>query len=122
MAATFGAQRRSIGTSGETQATTYLEDQGYVILKTNYRAHRNEVDIICEKNGLIVFVEVKARTSYKFGQPVEAVGSEKTTKIIKVAKHYLGSRGLSGKCKVRFDVIGIHNGKIEHIEDAFRKW
>ena len=109
-----------LGTEGESQAAEYLKKQGYIILEQNYRAGRNEVDIICEKKGIVVFVEVKTRTTDNFGEPVEAVDSTKTRKIIKVAQSYLHNRDLWDKCKVRFDVIGINKDGINHIEDAFR--
>ncbi|MCK4352614.1 YraN family protein [candidate division WOR-3 bacterium] len=113
--------KRSLGLSGEARAADYLKSKGYVILKQNYRFGRNEIDIICEKRGVVVFVEVKARTGNKFGTPIEAVTSDKANKIIKVARNYLFSRNLLDKCKVRFDIIEIRGTTLNHTEDAFRK-
>ncbi len=112
--------RYEIGVSGETSATNYLKNNGYVILARNYRFERNEIDIICEKKGTIVFVEVKKRSGDKFGSPIEAITLEKTKKITFVAQQYLISRELLDKCNARFDVIGITKDKFTHIEDAFR--
>jgi putative endonuclease len=104
--------RYKTGIYGEVQAVSYLEDAGYV---------RGEVDIICEKEGTVVFVEVKKRLIDKYGTPLEAITSEKTKEIARVAEHYLYERGLLDKCEVRFDVIGIQKNKIEHIEDVFKE-
>ena len=113
--------KRSLGAHGENQAVSYLKNSGYVVLERNYRSGRNEVDIICEKEGVVVFVEVKKRSGNRFGNPIEAVDREKTRKIMRVAQRYLYRRGLLGKCGARFDVVGILGNKIEHIEDAFRE-
>ncbi|MDI6839935.1 MAG: YraN family protein [bacterium] len=119
--------RRNFGIAGETMAVDYLKNRGYVILERNYRFGKNEVDIICEKMGVVVFVEVKIRSSNEFGTHIEAVNPDKANKIIKVARQYLYSRGLLGRCETRFDIIGISKGscgqgdKIEHIENAFRE-
>lgn len=110
-----------VGSYGETQAINYLKNLGYVILERNYRFNRSEVDIICEKGGVIVFVEVKKRMGDEYGSGIEAVDFNKVKKIVRLAQQYLRRRGLSDKCKVRFDVIGIHRDKLEHIEDAFRE-
>ena len=112
-----------LGADGETQAITYLKKRGYVIIERNYRfgyGHgKNEIDIICEKGGVVVFVEVKKRLSNSFGTPLEAIDSNKIKSIAKVAEQYLSMRGLLDKCQARFDVIGIQEGRLEHIENAF---
>jgi putative endonuclease len=113
--------KRSLGSHGENQAVSYLKNLDYVILERNYRVGRNEVDIICEKEGFVVFVEVKKRSGNQFGNPIEAVDREKTRKIIRVAQRYLYRRGLLGECRSRFDVIGILGNRIEHVQDAFRE-
>lgn len=109
-----------IGSFGESQAINYLKKSGYVILEKNYRSNRNEIDIICEKRGVVVFVEVKKRLGNEYGTPIEAIGPDKVKKIMRVAEAYLCERGLLGKCNMRFDVIGIQGDKLEHIEDVFR--
>jgi len=114
--------KHKIGASGESRAISYLKNKGYVVLEKNYRppSIRSEVDIICEKKGVVVFVEVKKRYGDKFGTPIDAVNLEKTKKIMNVAQRYLNARGLSEKCEARFDIIGIEGDKLTHIEDAFR--
>jgi putative endonuclease len=112
--------RKEFGTRGEDLAVDYLRGNGYEILERNYRRSRAEIDVICEKEGIIVFVEVKRRRGLSFGEPYEAVTERKRKQIIKAAKGYLYRRRLLGRCDVRFDVIGIIGSKIEHIEGAFR--
>jgi putative endonuclease len=109
------------GAAGENLAVKFLESKGYITLERNYRFHRREIDIICEKKGVIVFVEVKSSINDKFGEPIERIDHNKASTIIDVAQAYLLKRKLFGKCNVRFDVIGVKNEKIEHIEDAFRE-
>ena len=111
---------RSLGKKGEEDAAQHLKKEGYKILEMNYRWGKGEIDIICQKKKLIIFVEVKTRESLRFGDPVEAVDRRKQKQILKIAERYLVLEKLYGKIDCRFDVITIKNQKIEHIEDAFR--
>jgi|Deesub1362A_J573_1020465.scaffolds.fasta_scaffold03464_5 putative endonuclease len=108
------------GRMGEKVAKEYLERKGYVILESNYRSGKEEIDIVCEKEGVVVFVEVKRRGSDEYGSPYEAIDEKKVESIMRVAEGYLKERELLGKCEIRFDVIGIGGGRIEHIEGAFK--
>ncbi len=73
-----GESTKQIGDRGEKLAAMYLENRGYMILERNYRFERAEVDIVAFKEHEIVFVEVKLRTSLKFGHPEDAVTEAKT--------------------------------------------
>lgn len=107
-----------LGACGETIATEYLVKNGYKILDKNFSNSIGEIDIVACKNNLIVFVEVKARTSKKFGLPCESVNYIKQQKIKKVALSYLKmKKKLQTQC--RFDVIEVLNNEINHIENAF---
>jgi len=77
-----------------------------------------EVDIIASKDDAIVFVEVKTRNSSKYGRPCEAVNYTKQNKYRNMAGLYLQREGLENAF-VRFDVIEILDGEINHIENAF---
>jgi len=79
----------NIGRIGEEAASKYLEAKGYRIRERNYRTYLGEIDIISEHKGNIIFVEVKTRSSNKFGYAEEAVNSIKQKKIIKNALGYL---------------------------------
>ena len=117
------ALHNDIGKMGEQIAAKYLITKGYIIRNVNWRINRLEIDIIAEKNNRIIIVEVKTRSSEKFGSPLDAITREKISYLVRAAKAYLNSYRLSHE--VQFDVItiignDINNIKIEHIEDAFR--
>ena len=106
------------GGSGEALAFNYLKENDYKILNTNFSCKLGEIDIIAEKDKYIIFVEVKARSSKKFGMPCEAVTYQKQQHIKRTALYYLQkTKNLDKFC--RFDVIEILDGKINHIENAF---
>lgn len=91
---------------------------GYTILERNYYNKYGELDIIAEKNGIIIYTEVKFRNSDKCGDPLEAVDIRKQRKIKKAAAYHYAIYGEDKAC--RFDVIGIYgNGTIRHIKNAF---
>lgn len=110
---------RKIGTDGENLAAQYLKKHGYKILERNFTCHFGEIDIIAQKNGMIVFVEVKSRATDAFGQPIEAVNYYKRQTIVKCANRWLYVHKCTG-VPVRFDVVDILQGEITHITDAFR--
>lgn len=108
---------KSKGDKGENAAADYLKSLKYKIIETNYHSIYGEIDIIAEKKGEIVFVEVKYRTNCDFGEGYEAVGKQKREKIIKTALIYINEHNIQAPC--RFDVISIDDGVIKHIENAF---
>ncbi len=107
-----------MGRVGEKRAVEFLKKKGFKILKTNYKTVLGEIDIIAQDNEVIVFIEVKTRTSDVFGAPAEAVDKKKQEKYYKTATYYLQKeKKLDSEC--RFDVIEIENGQINHIFNAF---
>jgi len=111
--------KREVWVKGEEGAKRYLVNKGYKILASNYSTKVGEIDIIASDNGVIVFVEVKARTRTDFGEPIEAVTPMKVKKIVTVAKQYLLSRGLYDSAEVRFDVIECLADSFRHTINAF---
>lgn len=109
---------KKVAIQGEIQACEYLKKKGYKILDCNYSCKIGELDIVAEHKGIIVFVEVKARLTEKFGKPFEAVNYAKQRKIITTAKYYLLVKKLCDR-DVRFDVISILRENLQHIERAF---
>ena len=111
--------KRKFGIIGEKIAQGYLTNKCYKIIETNYYTKRGEIDIICQKDNYIIFVEVKTRTSLEFGTPAMAVNYTKRKHIKSVAKMYLYLNNLKNFA-IRFDVIEVFiiNGKcnINHIE------
>lgn len=114
--------RRRKGAWWEGEAARYLEKAGYAILERNYRTRAGEIDLIARKENLLIFVEVKMRSSEAFGRPEEAIDSRKQKKIIEIAQLYLAEHP-SPTQDIRFDVIAITSEGpqrlIKHIENAF---
>jgi putative endonuclease len=98
--------RISLGKSGEDLACRELERRGYAVLARRYRTRFGEIDIVARDGATIVFVEVKARTSERYGRPAEAVTLDKQAKVAAMAGDYLARRGLHG-APCRFDVVSI---------------
>lgn len=112
------------GKKGEEAAARYLQNKGYTILVRNYRKSFGEIDLIAQEGGTLVFVEVKARASNRFGLPAEAVNAAKQRQLSKVALHYMMATEYA-HCPARFDVLSIWLNKagdveqIEHLKNAF---
>lgn len=111
---------KEIGELGEKLAQKFLESDGYKIICQNFKAIQGEIDIIArDKYGIIIFVEVKTRTSLNFGKPAEAVNKNKLEHIIKTARYYLHINQIEDNT-MRFDIIEvfIYKGryKINHIK------
>ncbi|MBR3980799.1 MAG: YraN family protein [Bacteroidales bacterium] len=109
-----------VGSWGETKAREYLESKSYEILETNWHCSHREIDIIAQKDGVIVIVEVKTRTT-TFQNPTVAVDKQKQKFLISAANRYVQMKKLDAD--VRFDIVSIvavnGNVTIEHIENAF---
>ena len=117
-----GFLKKLLGNRGERKAASYLRKQGYRILARQYRNRIGEIDLIARDSEFVVFVEVKTRSSLKFGTPEEAVGPRKQRQIISTAQWYLQQRQV-GKLQTRFDVISVladgEQTRIEHFPNAF---
>ncbi|MDT0553765.1 YraN family protein [Urechidicola vernalis] len=115
------AQHNELGKKGEQIAIDYLIDKGYTILDKNWRFQKAEVDVIAQKNELIIAVEVKTRTSDYFGDPQDFISKKKISLLVLAMNEYVLSKNFDNE--IRFDVIAILKNKqtfkIEHIEDAF---
>ena len=110
--------RRSIGSQGEADARAFLARKGAKILEMNYRRPTGEVDIIARQGKTLLFVEVKRRSSLRYGRPAEAVNRQKQARILRTAQLYLQEKQITD-IPVRFDVIEVLPGQIRHIENAF---
>jgi putative endonuclease len=115
-------RHQQFGKRSERLAAEFLKRTGYRILETNYRSPVGEIDIIAREKATIVFVEVKARSSNRFGSPKGAVTPAKQRKISMTALDYLKRSGQVG-ASARFDVVAIDTaaGKtdIEVVKNAF---
>ena len=113
----FDAANKKLGLRGESKARKFLKSCGWKILERNYKNPFGEVDIIAQKEDVIAFIEVKTRSSDKFGQPSEAVTESRKRKYISAANYYFAGREID--TVVRFDIIEILDGQLNHIENAF---
>ncbi|SDQ44059.1 putative endonuclease [Chryseobacterium soldanellicola] len=116
------ATHNDFGKKAEDLAVGFLQKNGYKILIRNFRFQKAEIDIIAEKDNLIIITEVKARSTDAFMLPQEAVNKKKIKLIVSAANNYLEEFNKSQE--VRFDIISVlpdEKGKliIEHIVDAF---
>ncbi|MFQ6009382.1 MAG: YraN family protein [Candidatus Zixiibacteriota bacterium] len=105
--------KRKTGENYERMAASFFEQNGFEILQRNWRAGRQEIDLIVKKDNLIAFVEVKSTRSKKFGHPVERVDDKKVVNLTKAAQQYLLDNKIEG-CDLRFDVVTFVNGNLEH--------
>ncbi|MFH0905363.1 MAG: YraN family protein [bacterium] len=94
-----------LGRQGEDQAARFLEAQGYRIVSRNLTTRFGEIDLVAQDQGVLVFVEVKARSTTEFGTPAEAVTLAKLAKIRRVIADFVAHSHWSGP--VRFEVVAI---------------
>ena len=124
MRVVVGYANIKIGKEGEELAVKFLKKNGYGIVERNYRCPYGEIDIIAMDSDVLVFVEVKTRTSDLFGLPKESVDARKQRHIIKASTEYLARSGLTDT-PARFDVVSIEmDGKgggtsMELVRNAF---
>lgn len=108
------------GAKGEDLAANFLQKQGYQIHHRNWQHEKLEVDLVAEKDGKLIFVEVKTRQNNHFGYPENAVSKSKQRHLLEAAEAYLEEFDLDQE--LRFDIISItlahQNPEIYHIEDA----
>lgn len=116
------AAHNELGRYGEHLAKTYLEQQGYLILETNWIYGRAEIDLIAFYEDKLIFVEVKTRRSVDYGEPEDFVDWKKEKQLEFASGVYIDRRKHLGE--IRFDIVAIvfenkELYKINHIEDAF---
>jgi putative endonuclease len=117
-----GDHRQELGKFGETRACEELARRGYAVLARRYRTRAGEIDIVARDGPTIVFVEVKARTSERFGGGAAAITPMKQRRIAHMASDFLARHRLDGQ-PCRFDVVVVdvaaHDVRVEVIRDAF---
>ncbi|MEE9406458.1 MAG: YraN family protein [Polaribacter sp.] len=115
------AEHNELGKKGEKLAVDFLIKNDYKILETNYRYLKAEIDIIAQKENILIAVEVKTRSSDYFEEPQDAVKPKKIKLMVSAIDYYVVDKNLD--IEVRFDIIAIihqnNKTKIEHLEDAF---
>ncbi|MDD3006796.1 MAG: YraN family protein [Candidatus Pacebacteria bacterium] len=121
-------RNRKFGDWGERLAEDFLRRHGYEVMDKNFQKRCGEIDIICQKDDILHFIEVKTRTEAStqvFGPPEEAVTKTKQQKIIQTAITFLAEKNYEENKDWRIDVVSIvyykneHKASINFIQNAF---
>jgi putative endonuclease len=114
--------RQTLGKRGEDLACEELQKRGYVIVDRRFRTRCGELDIVARDGGVLVFIEVKARSGSAFGTPFESITWKKRQRLSQMASSYLFVKRLAGTA-CRFDVVSILEQRgtttIELLKGAF---
>ena len=118
---------RAVGSLGEEIAARFLRAKGYKITGRNVKTYLGEIDIVAERRGTIIFIEVKTRRSDGFGPPYNLITRKKKKKLIQCTFSYFGLKGTKDKPR-QIDIISVEldnasgNVKqIEHFENAIEE-
>jgi len=107
----MSGRNQKIGAWGEGLAAEYLEERSYTITGRNVRTPYGEIDIVVEKDGITVFVEVKTRTSKSFGPPEISVTPRKQEHMLAAAEHYAQEHEIN---HWQIDVIAVEGKTGQH--------
>ncbi len=114
-------KHNEFGKEGERIAVDFLIKKGYRLHCQNYRYLKSEIDIIAQKEAILAFVEVRARSNDKIIPIADTITEKKIRLLVSGADHYITENNLD--LEARFDVITILKNKkifkIEHLESAF---
>jgi putative endonuclease len=113
-----------VGGRGEELAARHLMAGGWTILHRNYRAGRNEIDLVARRDGVVAFIEVKTRMGAAFGHPLESITPRKCREVERVASVWIQRHGAPDE-EYRFDAVAVTfpdgvTPLVEHLEDAWR--
>lgn len=118
------ATTKEVGDTAEVRALSHLQANGLVLVQRNYRVARGpssrggEVDLVMrERDGTLVFVEVRARRLGSHGGAASTVGHAKQRRLVFAAQHFL--LGFAALPPCRFDVVAIDDDRIEWLKAAF---
>jgi putative endonuclease len=119
-----GPGRKAIGDSAEARAAAWLQGQGLAIVERNYRVARGprsrggEIDLVArDRDGTLVFVEVRARADTRRGGAAASVDARKQHRVVFAAQHYLLRFAAPPPC--RFDVVAIDGDDVQWLRGAF---
>lgn len=111
-------KNKKIGDFGENFAAAHLERENYIILERNYRTPYGELDLIARDGETVVFVEVKTRSTSRFGSGFDAITPKKQLTLLRCAEYYAQLHDLT--CEMRIDAIEImlDSQKLTHLKGA----
>ena len=99
---------REKGREGERRAAEYLEKKGFLVVDRNWRKRWGEIDLVVEKDGVLVFVEVKMKTGGGWGRPEDMVDERKLGQVGRLSRMYVTEKSLWDRYKsFRIDVVCI---------------
>ena len=109
------------GRKGETIAASYLENDGYKVIKRNFRAYGGEIDIVAVKDDITAFVEVKYWDVFGFREMERTLDYRKKARILRASKGFLDRYPVFSRNSVRFDLLYLSDSgkQVEHVTDAF---
>jgi putative endonuclease len=116
----------AVGRFGEDLAAAHLAGAGLVVLARNWRCPDGELDIVATEDDVVVFVEVKTRSTLAFGHPAEAVTPVKAARIHRLAMRWLAEHRdrVPTRPQIRFDVVSVvrlaaGGPAVTHVRGAF---
>ena len=112
-------ERQRIGAAAESAAVEFLQSQGLEVLLRNYRLRLGELDIVARDRNTLVIVEVRKRSSDRYGGAAASVDIRKQIKLRRAASLLLQRRRDLAEYRVRFDVIAVTPRGIDWIQHAF---
>ena len=116
--------RQTTGAAAEQLVGAWLTRQGYRVVERNARTPVGEIDVVAQEGKTLVFVEVRARRSARFGTPEESITSTKLQHMLRAAQWYLQHKGWREEFPVRLDVVTVRwsaagEPQLNHIKNAF---
>lgn len=115
--------RKRVARLGERITENFLVSRGFRILDKNFVTPYGEIDLVAERDGFVVFVEVKTRTSCRFGPPLASITETKKKHVLKNCQYYLNNFDLC-ETPCRIDAVGVILDddhafrKLEHVKNA----
>lgn len=110
---------RARGRRGEDAAVIFLQQNGLSVIARNYHCRFGEIDIIAQDGDVLVFVEVRMRSSNNFGGAAASITAAKRGKLLRTARHYLSGLACMPACRFDAVLIGDGGAPAEWLKDAF---
>lgn len=116
-------ESKLVGAAFEARAREFLQRQRLRFVAHNVSCRGGEIDLVMrDRDGALVFVEVRARAQRRYGGAAASIGWQKKQRIVRAAQHYLATRshGSRDQPACRFDVVAFDSGRLVWLRDAFR--
>lgn len=114
-----GHDHLRLGRHGEDRAAAWYEAQGYQVLARNWRCPDGELDLVLRRRDTLVVCEVKARSTDRYGSPLEAVDRRRQGRLRRAAARWLAREAPFHPDVVRFDVAAVVGNRVQVVEAAF---